>query len=235
MYHKVGAGYREDPLSIDTGRLTEQFQILNGEGYTSVFASTLIAHHYTGEPLPPKPVVLSFDDGYRDNFTTLYPLLKQYGMKAVIFLVPSFIREDDDDEKNRSKYLTLTDIRKMDSRIIEFGLHAFRHDNYRELSASRIAGDLDDCFSFFSRVNIPHVPALAYPYGASPRKNKAQYAAMTRVFRDKKLQMAFRIGNRLNPLPLNDPFVVERIDIKGTESPAMFKRKLRYGGKYLFF
>jgi hypothetical protein len=51
------------------------------------------------------------------------------------------------------------------------------------------------------------------------------------VLKEKDLRLAFRIGNRINRLPVKEPFVVQRIDIRGDETFRRFQRKLKWGGK----
>ncbi len=87
--------------------------------------------------MPEKPLLITFDDGYLDNFTNAYPVFRQLGMKANIFLVPSFIDTD--------TYLGVNDLKAMDPSLIEFGLHSFDHVNYRDLSKDAVLADLDKC------------------------------------------------------------------------------------------
>ncbi len=79
-------------------------------------------------------------------------------------------------------------------------------------------------------MQIPFTPVLAYTYGAYPKKG-APWHEMKAVLKEEALQLAFRIGNRINRLPLKEPFVAQRIDIRGNESFGRFRRKLKYGGK----
>ena len=74
---------------------------------------------------------------------------------------------------------------------------------------------------------------LAYTYGAYPKKGAARQNLL-QVLKQKDIQLAFRIGNRLNHLPVKDPFVVQRIDIRGNESFQQFRKKLLRGGRRFF-
>ena len=82
--------------------------------------------------------------------------------------------------------------------------------------------------SAFRHSGIPFVPAFAYPYGGRP-KNKEIYAHMVRVFSSMGIKLAFRIGNRVNKLPLKNYFEVKRISIQGSDSMWTFKTKLLKG------
>ena len=64
-----------------------QIRALSEAGYTGVSFDELQAYVLRGEPLPEKPVVITFDDGYRSNYTLAYPILQKYSMKATIFAI----------------------------------------------------------------------------------------------------------------------------------------------------
>jgi len=68
-------------------RAEAQIRALAEAGYTGISFDELQAYVLRGEPLPEKPVVITFDDGYRSNYTLAYPILQKYGMKATIFAI----------------------------------------------------------------------------------------------------------------------------------------------------
>lgn len=229
MYHRVTEENPPDFLTVCLADLERQLQCLRDEGYTTISAHQLIEHQYHRQPLPAKPVLLTFDDGYYDNFTLLYPLLLKYGMKATIFLIASQIPRSGQPHPQR-KFIPEEQLRQMDPAVIEFGLHTYSHNSYTEMTTGQIADDIDQCKSLLHQLKIPFAPVLAYTYGAYPKRGAA-WQEMVAVFRQKGIQLAFRIGNRINRLPLKEPFVVQRVDIRGNESFQRFRRKLRWGGK----
>jgi peptidoglycan/xylan/chitin deacetylase (PgdA/CDA1 family) len=232
MYHKVTEQAPVDYLTIRLSDLDRQLQYLRESGYTTISAQQLADHQYHGRPLPPRPVLLTFDDGYHDNFTLLYPLLVKYGMRATIFLVASFIRQTGHTYPEL-KFMSEEQLRQMDPDRIEFGLHTFDHSNYKEMSAVQVAADIDQCKAMLAQLQVPVAPILAYTYGAYP-KSGASRQAMMQVLKEKGICLAFRIGNRINSVPVKDPLVVQRIDIRGNESFGQFRRKLKRGGRAFF-
>lgn len=98
MYHYVSvppAGsdvYRRD-LSVSPDLFRSHLQALADAGYTPISMYDLVDHLNQGAPLPEKPVILTFDDGYRDNFENAFPLLEEFGMTAMFFVVTDFIDE----------------------------------------------------------------------------------------------------------------------------------------------
>ena len=225
MYHKVSDNDHYDFLTVTGRNLEEQFQFLKQQGYTSVLLSDLVKHVTQGTPLPQKPVLITFDDVYRDNYTVMYPLLVKYELKANIFLVPAFLQQD--------TYLQVSDCMAMDPAIVEYGLHSYDHKNYKHLSPQEIEQDITKSRELLTKLNIPFQQCLAYPYGSFPKRNPFRLVAFFRTIAAKNIALAFRIGNRLNPLPLYHPLLIQRLDIRGEDTFQQFEKKLRKG-KSLF-
>lgn len=112
MYHYLSVPppdadiYRQD-LSVPPELFAQQLDRLQAEGYMTINLYDLMAALTQGAALPPKPVIITFDDGYRDNYTNAFPLLKQHGMKATFFVLTDFM-----DEK-RPAYLSWDMAREM--------------------------------------------------------------------------------------------------------------------------
>lgn len=225
MYHKISGNGSYDGLTVTVAHLEKQFHILLNEGYSPILLSDLVEYIQSGKPLPHKPVLITFDDGYRDNYTIMYPLLKKYGMKANIFLVPSFIETND----SVGEYLHVNDIHNMNARLIEFGLHSYDHKSYKVLSAEQIDEDIAKSKQLLHSLGIDFQPCLAFPYGAFPKKNPAKLQQLNNTLTENNIILAFRIGNRLNPLPLKNPLLVQRLDIRGEHSIDKFKKLLKRG------
>lgn len=98
MYHYISTPpadadtYRID-LSTPPDLFAAHLDRLSLEGYTTISLYQLLAHLAQGAPLPEKPVVITFDDGYRDNYANAFPLLRERAMTATFFVVTDFIDE----------------------------------------------------------------------------------------------------------------------------------------------
>ena len=86
MYHHLSEDVTNSEM-VSPEQFEAQIRALSEAGYTGVSFDELQAYVLRGEPLPEKPVVITFDDGYRSNYTLAYPILQKYGMKATIFAV----------------------------------------------------------------------------------------------------------------------------------------------------
>ncbi len=121
MYHHVLPDGEEcNDMTITVSRLEKDLKWLQDQGYTTVLPQELAA----GKPLPEKPVLLTFDDGYRSNYELLYPLLKKYQAKAVISVIVKM------QDVAASNFLSWDMCREMqDSGLVEIGSHTYQLHN----------------------------------------------------------------------------------------------------------
>src|SRR5919201_1666822 len=85
MYHKIN-DVPENSVTVPTGLFDEQMAQLGELGYRPVSLDDVLAYYVDRVPLPPKAVLISFDDGYRDNLENAVPVLQRYGYPAVLFV-----------------------------------------------------------------------------------------------------------------------------------------------------
>ena len=102
MYHNL----TNDPsavtsMTITGERFQEDMEYLEYNGYTPLLSADLINIRAGKESMPERPVMITFDDGYRSNYDIAYPILQKTGMKAVIALIGKSIRANDNTEANR--------------------------------------------------------------------------------------------------------------------------------------
>jgi peptidoglycan/xylan/chitin deacetylase (PgdA/CDA1 family) len=126
MYHYLStppAGadrYRLD-LSVTPAMFDAHLDALQQAGYTTISLYTLLAHLTEGAPLPGKPVIITFDDGYRDTYENAFPRLQARGMTATFFVVTDFIDEQ------RPEYLTWEMARAMLASGMSIESHGRNH------------------------------------------------------------------------------------------------------------
>jgi peptidoglycan/xylan/chitin deacetylase (PgdA/CDA1 family) len=85
MYHKVNDQW-PNPTTVPTAVFAEQMSLLGTLGYTPVSLDAVRDHYVDGAPLPPQAVLITFDDGYRDNLENALPILRERGYPAVVFV-----------------------------------------------------------------------------------------------------------------------------------------------------
>lgn len=129
MFHSVAEHLESLPwksLLCSPGRFDTFLSCLKGAGYRSVRLSECIAHLREGLPLPPRAVVITFDDGYLDNWVNAYPLLKKHGYSAAVFVATDFIDPRDTVRKTLEDYWAG-----------KSGLHELDCDGYLSLAELR--------------------------------------------------------------------------------------------------
>lgn len=95
MYHYISSPpegadrYRID-LSVEPAEFRRQMEYLAANGFTTIDFYDLILAITDKQPLPPRPVILTFDDGYRDHYLNAYPILREFGQKGTFFVVTEF-------------------------------------------------------------------------------------------------------------------------------------------------
>lgn len=217
-YHNISSGNNYDWHNVTTGQLRKHFEYLNKNGYTAIFISELLEHVEQKKPLPAKPVMITLDDGYRDNFTRLYPLLKEYNIKANIFLVAGFIQSPDNKHLSPNpmgEFMHVDEALEMSKDMVQFGSHTYSHQSYAALSLPEIEIDLRKTKERFQELGIPVQPCHAYIYGDYNQKDDNKRAAMFELMKQNGMRMAFRVGNWVDKLPIKNPFFVSRIHVSG--------------------
>lgn len=230
MYHKVSDTYKSG-TSVTVEQLERQFQFILEENYTCIRLSDLIDPNFK---FPAKPLLITFDDGYLNNFELLYPMLIRFKLHASIMLPVKYIGLTSEWETEPPlPLMDFVHLRQMEAQYVEFGLHSYAHKNYNTLTTAEIANDLAKCFRILSDNKIPFLPVLAYPFGAYPRQqpDKQQFFS---TLEKNGILAGLRIGNRFNHQGTTNSFELKRIDIKGTDSFFTFKTKLTKGRVRMF-
>lgn len=121
-----------DPFAVDTGTLTAIFSWLETNNYHPITVKQIEASRHGGKPLPPRAVLLTFDDGYRSHYTKVLPLLERFRYPAVMGIVTSWIdappdvpiKISDKVSVPRDHFMSWDDVRKLGSSdLIELACH----------------------------------------------------------------------------------------------------------------
>jgi len=190
--------------------------------------SQLIDHQNKHSALPENALLITFDDGYSNNYHLAYPILKELDLPFVIFPVASFIGETVIYDNKYQTFLNVAQLNEMNG-LAEYGFHGMQHLNLLDLDDAGKRDEIEQAVQTIKTYKLNFQAAWAYTYGNFPRKNNELIEKLRLAFIDNKVTCAFRIGNRINKLPLKAPYHIERIDIKGHKSMMSFKLKVRFG------
>ncbi len=176
MYHLV----LKDPARagkyvISPETLEKDLKWIRDNGYETVTAEDLIAFVHNGIPLPEKPIVLTFDDGYTNNHTYAYPLLETYGMRAVLSVIGSVSDRYTASGDENPNYANLTWLRVRElaeSGVFEIQNHTYdlhRNDGPRK-GCKRLAGESIEAYQgLLLRDLLQNQEAIERAIGTRPR------------------------------------------------------------------
>jgi peptidoglycan/xylan/chitin deacetylase (PgdA/CDA1 family) len=186
-YHRVGPAdpdRRSAFLTIPTEKFARQVQWLDRRGYHAIRSADWAAWCTEGKPLPPRPVLITFDDGYADVAEHALPILERHRMTAVIYLVTARLGGTNAwDEPNGYPSRRLMDadqVKHWAARGIEFGGHSRRHVNLTTLSPGELEAELRGCQDDLAALLGAPADSFAYPYGET---NPAVRAATRSLFK----------------------------------------------------
>lgn len=129
MYHAVSAVESiQNDYVISPSEFESDLLYLHEQGYTTVFMEDLIKFVNSGGSLPEKPVVLTFDDGYYNNYLYVYPLLQKYNCKATISPIAYYseLYSESDEVDERYSHVTWEQLSEMhESGLVEICNHTY--------------------------------------------------------------------------------------------------------------
>ena len=232
LYHKVSLNHN-DSLTISTDRLDRQLEYIKSSGHVPISFLDLKEALAGRRALPAKPVIITFDDGYLSTYELAYPLLLKHEVKATIFLPVAYVGGVNQWDGGAEPLMPYEVLLKVAGRFIEFGLHSYRHENYERYTAEQIEADVSECVSILTANGCPFSRVFAYPYGRVPKEQNIN-RVMRDCFQRHRIDLAVRIGSRINVLPLKDVYELKRSAVRGTDSFWEFKIKLKKGRAKLF-
>lgn len=165
MYHHVGEieegfdSLRRN-LTVSPEALRQQLDYLLQHGYQVVSLEAVLRYLALGEPLPERPVVLTFDDGYRDAYDLVFPILREYGVTATFFLVTAPIDQGSPD------YVTWDQVREMSEAGMEFGAHTYTHPDLTDKDTDYVVWQVVGSQEAIEERVGHEVRYFAYPSGA---------------------------------------------------------------------
>ena len=162
-----------------------------------------------------------------------YPLLLKHEVKATIFLPVAYVGGVNQWDGGAEPLMPYEVLLKVAGRFIEFGLHSYRHENYERYTAVQMEADVSKCVSILTENGCPFSRVFAYPYGRVPKGQNIS-RAMRDCFQRHRIDLAVRIGSRINVFPLKDVYELKRSAVRGTDSFWEFKIKLKKGRAKLF-
>lgn len=164
MYHQIDS--RAGRYAVSLGQFTAQMQWLRANGYEAVSVDQIAAAVRGEATLPEKRVAITFDDGWKSQFTKAKPVLDAVGYKATFYLVTSYIGRP-------SAYMSWDDVRQLAAEGHWIGSHSVTHRSATRLPSAEAAREMTDSRNAIAAQIGRAATTYSYPYGARNRTVQA--------------------------------------------------------------
>jgi peptidoglycan/xylan/chitin deacetylase (PgdA/CDA1 family) len=173
LYHKISKPRRDSKVRgafTPPQRFRRQLTYLKKQGFQFYTASELINHFQLHGEFPQRAVALTFDDGWQDNYANAFPILKEFGIKATIFIIPSSIGKMSTAATTPAgdrgyPHLTREEILEMTDAGIEFGSHTMSHAWLNQLREVEVKTEIEQAKQEIENLVQKPCWTIAYPAG----------------------------------------------------------------------
>ncbi len=223
LYHWIavspsdGPSYTS-PYYVKPEVFDAEMKLLHDWGYTTITLDMLLKAIAEGTELPPRPMLITFDDGHLNNYTTAFPIMQKYGFTGVLYVVGNYIGIDD--------YLNADQIKEMAAAGWEVGSHSMSHADLTVLEPQRQRAEVVDSKDFLEKTLGVPISSIAYPFGLS-NSGVIDYAHFAGYSAGMSLGFTYDQG-------VGNIFTLQRRDIKGTYDIKQFALFLPWQGDPVF-
>lgn len=144
-------------VTISPENLKAQLQLVKDLGYTTLTMSELNDYIINNKEIPKKSILITFDDGYDDNYVHAFPILKELDMKATIFVISSGI--------DGGYYMSSDQLKDMVNYGIDIESHTVNHVHLDTLSYEEQLKELKDSKATIEKITNKEVLSIAFPFG----------------------------------------------------------------------
>jgi peptidoglycan/xylan/chitin deacetylase (PgdA/CDA1 family) len=147
----------KNEVTISPEKLKEELQLVKNLGYTTLTMSEVNDYIINNKEIPQKSILITFDDGYTDNYVHAFPILKELNMKATVFVISSGI--------DSGYYMSSDQLKEMSNYGIDIESHTVNHVHLNTLSYEQQLKELKDSKAKIESVTNKNVLSIAYPFG----------------------------------------------------------------------
>lgn len=210
-YHDVTPNNpNNNGLLISPEKFKEQLQYLKDNNYTPITLDELYDYLRNNKEIPEKPVVITFDDGYKGNYEYAYPILKEFKFPATVFVISNYVGGSD--------FMTTEQIKEMSNNGIQIESHTSKHDDLSKLNETEQIETLKNAKTSLEKIIEKPVNFVAYPFG--------RHNPNTRIAAEKSgYKLGFNLNGNFADRKDNN-FNMDRIYVNGNDSLKEFENKL---------
>ena len=215
MYHSVDD--KRQPFSVGLKNFERQMNYLKINNFNVISQKDLFAC-IVNKKIPSKTVVITFDDGYRDNYLKVFPIIKNLNFPITIFATSSLVEGE---SSSGAEMLKLQDINEMQtSGLVEFGSHSHNHVKLSHLTEDEVNFEMLESKTELKKIVNSEVISVAYPFG--------RYNDMVKRVAKKYYSYGFSVEKGIISVD-SDLMSMRRNCIDCNTSFIQFKGIVRYG------
>jgi peptidoglycan/xylan/chitin deacetylase (PgdA/CDA1 family) len=187
-----------------------QMKKLADSGYQTILPDQLYDYLAYGDPLPEKPVMLTFDDADLDQYTVAYPEMKKYGFKGVFFIMTVAL--------GKPRYMSKDQLKELSDQGHILGSHTWDHKNVKKYEAADWPIQIDKPSKLLESISGKPVEYFAYPFGLwNPEAIP--------FLKERGFKAAFQLSGKRDP---KDPlYTIRRIIVPGEWSAETMYKVMR--------
>jgi peptidoglycan/xylan/chitin deacetylase (PgdA/CDA1 family) len=218
LYHRIGVSPVDSQYYVTPEKFEYQMKLLRDWEYTVIPIELLVRAIKEGASLPPRPVIITFDDGDISVYETAFPIMQKYGLTGVAYIVGNYMNTDG--------YMTAEQIKKLAAAGWEIGSHGRSHRDLTRLDPVIQRVEIVDAREELQEATGASVDTFAYPFGfmgesAGSYVHAAGYVAA--------MGLGFTSDQGKSNL-----FWLQRRDVKGTYDIKQFAGFLPWQGDLAF-
>jgi len=218
MYHSVATAPNDATraLSVAPEAFAEQVALLADQGFTPVSTAHLAASWRAGAPLPPRPVLITFDDGYEGVHRHALPVLAKHGFASTLFVSTGWLRGAHDTGGGLDTMLDWDQVRALAAEQVDIGGHSHTHPQLDQLDDDTLRFELLRCQEVIADELGARPASFAYPYGYSSRR-------VRRTVRETGFAQSLAVGNGL-ARRRQGPYALQRVTVRRTTGIEEFEQ-----------
>jgi len=227
VYHSI-SNDPLNPFSVSPSAFEAQIRLLVQE-FNILSLEDLATYLNSGREIPPDSVVITLDDGFKDNYTNAYPILKKYKVPATIFLIVNRVEangsvppESADDKA--ALYLSWAEVKEMSKNGISFGSHTLTHTSLTTLTLKEIRREIQESKRLLEKQIGQPICLFSYPFGTLCDFNKD----IRNIVAESGYICACTGLNGTNGHHA-DPYLLKRTKIEVDDGMHIFEKALRGG------
>jgi peptidoglycan/xylan/chitin deacetylase (PgdA/CDA1 family) len=218
LYHRIAVSPIDSQYYVPPNKFEEQMKLLHDWDYTVISTETLVDAIKEGADLPPRPVIITFDDGDISVYERAFPILQKYGLTGVVYIVGNYMDTDG--------YMSADQIKELVAAGWEVGSHSRSHRDLRKLDPAVQRAEVVEARKVLQKATGSPVLTFAYPFGLM-NPSVADYAHFAGYIAAMGLGFTSDQGK-------SNLFWLQRRDIKGEYEIKQFAGFLPWQGDAAF-